>query len=345
MSDATAITSSVVKLVIFIATTALTTAALGLTIANIHFGDTDNYTARFSDATLLLENDDVRIAGVRVGQVEDVRVVDQRQAEVEFSVDSSRRLPESTAATLKYRNLVGQRYLSLDPGAGEPSDLLPEGGNIPIENTNPALNLTELFNGFQPLFQALSPEDVNQLSQQIIQVLQGEAGTVEGLLANTASLTQEIAEKDRVIGEVIGNLNEVVGALNERTPELNETIIRMQQLVTGLAEDRESIGEATEAIGDLSNTTAGLLDEAREPLAADIEQLGALSENLNENEETVENFIQFLPEKTSTLTRTGSYGSFFNFFDCELEVDIRPTEEAEGFTLPVGNSDAERCGP
>ncbi|SNR70569.1 phospholipid/cholesterol/gamma-HCH transport system substrate-binding protein [Haloechinothrix alba] len=345
MSNALAMTSSLVKLIIFVVVTAVTTAVLGISIANINLTSTETYSARFSDATLLLENDDVRIAGVRVGQVESVQVVDRRLAEVEFSVDSSVELPAATTAIIKYRNIAGQRYVALNPGAGSSDELLPVGGNIPLERTQPALNLTELFNGFKPLFEALTPEDVNKLSHQIIQVMQGEAGTVESLLAHTASLTESIANKDQVIGEVIGNLNEVLAALNERTPEFNETLIRMQELVSGLSEDREHIGEAVEAVGELSSTTSGFLEEVRGPLRNDIEHLGELTENLNEHEGTVEHFIQFMPEKLRQISRTGSYGSWFNFFECMAEADVRLTPDSEPVTIPIGESDAERCGP
>ena len=87
-----------------------------------------------------------------------------------------------------------------------PSDL-PSGGTIPVSRTKPALNLTELFNGFQPLFQALTPTEVNQLSMNIVKVLQGEGGTVGSLMSNTASLTNALADRDELIGRVIDNLS------------------------------------------------------------------------------------------------------------------------------------------
>jgi phospholipid/cholesterol/gamma-HCH transport system substrate-binding protein len=338
------VTGPLVKLIVFIVVTVIATAILGISIANINMSRTDAYTARFSDATLLLENDDVRIAGVRVGQVTDVRVVDRRQAEVEFAVDANKRLPKSTIATVKYRNLVGQRYISLEPGDGDQQDYLEVGGNIPIENTRPALNLTELFNGFKPLFTALSPDDVNQLSHQIIQVMQGEGGTIQSLLSRTASLTPSIAEKDQVIGEVIDNLNEVLDTVNAHSPQVEETIVRMQQLVSGLAEDREPIGEAIDSLGDLATTTAGFLDETREPLRKDIDALGDLTRNLNENEEIVEHFFQFMPEKLRILSRTADYGSWFNFFECEAQAAVRLNDESEPHMVAMGHSDAERCG-
>ncbi|OZM74849.1 MCE family protein [Amycolatopsis antarctica] len=332
-----------VKLIVFIVVTVMFTAVLGISIANVNLASTNAYKARFTDATLLLPNDDVRIAGVRVGQVTDVRVVDRRQAEVEFEVDAGRKLPASVTAQIKFRNLVGQRYVSLGQGDGDMSQPLDTGGTIPAERTKPALDLTELFNGFKPLFRALQPEDINKLSYQVIQVLQGEGGTVESLLASTASLTTTIAEKDQVIGEVIGNLNGVLDTLNARTPQLNDLVIRLQQFVSGLAADREPIGDAVDALGGLANTTAGLLTEAREPLKQDIGALGTLTQNLNDSEALVERFIQFLPEKVETMSRTADYGSWFNFFSCELKGSVGvpglPT-----IPLTIAPVNRERCG-
>lgn len=333
-----------VKLGVFVATTVVFTALLGLSIAGMNTSDTDTYRARFTDATSVLAGDDVRIAGVRVGQVADVRIVDRRIAEVEFELDSGRTLPGNVVAAIKFRNLVGQRYLSLERGDGPPRGTLEKGGTIPLENTRPAVDLTELFNGFKPLFQALSPEDVNTLSYEIVRVLQGEGGTVESLLAHTASLTTTIAEKDQVIGEVIDNLNQVLHTLNERTPQLSQLISRLQEFVSGLASDREPIGEAIDSIGDLTQTTAGLLEEARKPLREDIDALGDLASNLNDHEEVVEHFIQYLPEKVSRLSSTADYGSWLNFFLCEAKGNISITGLGDRpVSLPMLPANRSRC--
>ena len=333
-----------VKLVVFTVVTIMATAILAISIANVNLTSTESYTARFSDATLLLPGDDVRIAGVRVGQVEEVGIVDRKQAEVTFSVAANRKLPATVTAQIKFRNLVGQRYVSLSQGGdgGNPNAVLEPGGTIPLERTRPALDLTELFNGFKPLFRALSPDDVNQLSYEIIQVLQGEGGTIESLLAHTASLTSAIADKDVVIGEVITNLNSALTTINARGDTLSTLIVQVQQLVSGLAADREPIGDAIEALGGLTETTSGLLAEAREPLKQDIAALGTLVNNLNDSEAVVEHFIQFLPEKTAKLTRTVSYGSWFNFYVCSLEGKVT-LPNILTVDIPLSEAPHERC--
>ncbi|MFJ1762196.1 MCE family protein [Amycolatopsis sp. NPDC088138] len=332
-----------IKLGVFVVVTVLFTTILGISIANINTTSTNAYKARFTDATLLLPNDDVRIAGVRVGQVKDVKIVDKRQAEVEFEVDAGRQLPAGVTAQIKFRNLVGQRYVSLGEGDDTSGKTLGPGGTIPLERTQPALDLTELFNGFKPLFTALNPDDVNKLSYEVIQVLQGEGGTVESLLSHTASLATTIADKDQVIGQVIDNLNSVLDTVNAHTPQLNDLIVKLQQLVSGLAADRKPIGDAIESLGNLAQTTSGLLGEVREPLKNDISALGTLTDKLNKNEPELEHFIQFLPEKVSTLTRTADYGSWFNFYACEFSGSVSLPPLINDVAIPLIPVNRERC--
>ena len=332
-----------IKLAVFAVVTVVATTVLAISIANSDVGDSTSYTARFTDVTQLLPGDDVRIAGVRVGQIEEIEIADRKQAEVHFSVSAEHRLPSSVTATIKFRNVVGQRYLALAQGSGD-GGLLEPGGLIPIERTRPALDLTELFNGFKPLFRALSPEDVNKLSYEIIQVLQGEGGTVESLLSHTASLTSTIAEKDQVIGQVVDNLNALLDTVNVRGSQLSDLVLQLQSLVSGLAEDRKPIGDAIEALGGLAETTSGLLDEARAPLKDDIAALGDLTRLLNDNEPITEHFIQFLPEKLTALSRTASYGSWFNFFLCSASGSVTiPGLLTQPIDVPAIQTSQQRC--
>lgn len=333
------------KLIIFVLVTILATAILAFTIANINLTSSTTYKARFSDATSVHVGDDVRIAGVIVGSVQSIKIVDHNTAELGFSVDSGIELPQSVQATIKYRNLVGQRYIALDQGAGsDPNATLPPGATIGLEATHPALDLTALFNGFRPLFAALNPGDVNKLSHEIIAVLQGEGGTVDTLLSHTASLTSTIADKDAVIGRVIDNLNSVLKTINARTPRLSKLIVTVQQLVTGLAKDRDAIGDAVTALSQLAPSVSGLLDKARPPLKKDIEQLGALTENLNKNQDTVEHFIKHLPVKLDQLTPAATYGSWFNFFLCSTRASVSvPPIINDPVVLNLPPSSADRC--
>jgi len=305
-----------VKLIIFGLVTVLATYLLISTITNESFGDQTSYRAQFTDVTGLVEGDDVRIAGVRVGSVEDITVVDRNIAEVSFTVQSSTPLPGGVQALVRYRNLVGQRYIALSEGKGSGGQTMAADELIPLERTTPALDLTTLFGGFRPLFQALAPEDVNRLSFEIIQVFQGEGDTVNSLLGHVASLTGSLADKDAVIGSVIENLNLVLGTVADRDVQLDGLIVSLQQFVTGLASDRQAIFDSLITINDLALTTASFVEEARPPLAADIEALGALAEGLSANGPIIDDALAYLPFKLETITRTATYASWFNFYMC-----------------------------
>ncbi|MBP2324263.1 phospholipid/cholesterol/gamma-HCH transport system substrate-binding protein [Kibdelosporangium banguiense] len=340
------VTGPIIKMAIFAIITVTLTALLGATIANSNFGGTSAYRARFADASGLKVGDDVRILGVKVGTVDSLAVVEDRFAEVRFDMDAGRRLPASATATVKYRNLVGQRYLALGTGIGS-ADLLKPGDTIPVERTRPALNLTVLFNGFKPLFQALKPEDVNKLAFEIVQVLQGEGGTVDSILQHTATLTSTIAGRDKVIGDLINNLNTVLGTVNGRGNEVSDLILSLQQLVSGLASDREPIGEAVSALGDLTSTTAGLLEQARPSLKQDIALLGPLAETLNKQEPLLDGMLKGLENRADTFTRTVSYGSWLNFYLCRMSGTVGVSAlNLQLSLLPVPSTQMpERCGP
>src|SRR5215471_5818618 len=297
-----------IKSAIFVVITAIITATLGISISSSGVSATVGYQAVFSNVTGLVVGDDVDIAGVRVGQVTSISVHDRNLALVGFSVQQGRPLPASVTATIRYLNLVGQRYIELGQGTGPVNQTLPQGGTIPLPHTTAALDLTELFNGFRPLFQALSPGNVNQLSSEIIQVFQGESPNVTALVASVGSLTTTLSARDQVIGRVIENLNSVLHTIGSRSGELANFVSTLQELVSGLAADRQSIGSAISAIAGLTSATAGLLRVARPPLRDDITQLGRLATNLANNTPAVNSFLQNLPVKMSRIARLASYG-------------------------------------
>ena len=332
--------ADLVKLVVFVVVTSLATAVLVVTIGNIGFGSSREYKAEFTDATGVNKGDDIRVAGVRVGTVSDVEIIDRTRALVTFSVADDTSVNGGTNAAIRYRNLVGQRYISLTQEVGD-TKRLPGGSTIPVSRTRPALDLTVLFTGFKPLFQALSPEDVNQLSYELVQVFQGEGGTLEGLLAHTASVTSTLADRDQVIGDLIDNLSLVLDHVADRDKQLTRLIDSFRTLVGGLKKDRNAILDSLEDVSDLSVQTASLIDGIREPFVKDIKELRAVAGNIDKNKAELDRALQVLPIKLDKIGRTAIYGSFFNFYLCEFQGRVNLPG---GVSLPVAyNTGSDRC--
>jgi phospholipid/cholesterol/gamma-HCH transport system substrate-binding protein len=315
-----------VKMAVFTVVTLLATALLATTIANTDSRPTTSYSAIFVDAVNLNHGDEVRLAGVRVGSVSSVKLYDGTKAKVTFGVDRAVPLSTTTQAVIRYRNLIGQRYLAIVDGPTSGTPLRPH-AVIPESLTQPALNLNTLFNGFRPLLAGLEPGDVNQLSYELIRVLQGEGGTVNALFSHVASLSGTLADRDALIGEVIDNLNAVLGPLDNRDQQLSALISNLQSFISGLSADRAAIGDSLVSINDLAGTTASLLKDARPALKDDVKQLGILAAGLDEpqSHQLLEHFLTATPMKLKVATPEASYGAFLNFYVC-----------AANFILPDG---------
>ncbi|WP_245718253.1 MCE family protein [Nocardia miyunensis] len=326
---------SLTKLLIFVLVTVLATILLGLTIANYSGGGTE-FKARFSDVTSLNKGDEVRIAGVRVGKVTKVSVVDHDSAMVNFELTDRDWLPASVTATIRYRNLVGERYISLEQGTGLQGRKLNAGGTIGLDHTRPALNLTTLFNGFRPLFQTLTADDVNKLSYEIIQVFQGEKGTISDLVSNTAGLTNKIADKDAVIGQIVKNLNAILDSVNKKDGALNDLIVNTEALVSGLNAERGTIGSAVSSLGNLASATADLLVPTVPTLKGSIAGLNQLTGTLNDRSPEVNEALTNLPIKMEKLGRAASYGSWFQFYLCGIDIVAGPgVQDGQHLNLPA----------
>jgi phospholipid/cholesterol/gamma-HCH transport system substrate-binding protein len=323
------VAAPLIKLAIFLVVTIAATYVLAATITNSSYGKAIDYRADFTDVTGVVQGDDVRIAGVRVGSIKSLKIVDvkgHRLGQLKFSVQATRRLPLLTHARIRYRNLVGQRYLEVAPPTSDevevahvdPNGVMAKNAVIPVQRTENALDLTALFAGFQPLFQGLDPSQINSLSMEIIQTLQGESGSVNLLLQQTADLTNAIADKDQVIGNLIDHLNSVLAAVDQRDTQLSDLISTLQQFVSGYAADRQAIGNAIDGVNQLATETTSLLVKVRPGVKQDVTDLTALAKNLNAGAPTIAGVIQRLPDKIGSLTRTASYGAWFNFYLCEM---------------------------
>lgn len=321
--------SALIKLMVFCALTGMATIVLALTLSNGGFGSKDEYKAVFTDVTGVAKGDDVRIAGVSIGAVNKVEIVHKDKALVTFSIDPDVQLTQNTTATLRFRNLVGQRYMSLAQGPDGSTAALKPGSTIPLSRTQEALDLNVLLNGFKPVFEALNPEDTNKLAFEIVQTFQGEAGNVQSLLARVSSLTNTLAGRDRLIGQTITNLSEVLDMLGDRDVQLRSTIKTLRQFVGGLKQDRHAILNSLDSVSNLTEQTADLLVEGRPLIRDDIKQLRRLTKNLSESDtlNKMEDSIQVMPIKMNKIGHFVESGSIFNQYLCVLTLKVDDVPE------------------
>ncbi|MBB0967848.1 MCE family protein [Dietzia aerolata] len=327
--------SSFIKLTVFVVVTVILSMILATTIRGGTRDEGTEYSAIFSDATMVEEGDDVRIAGVVVGHVTGFEVYDRDKAKVDFTLSGERTLPENVHLTLRFRNMIGQRYMNIARVPGPVQPEIPEGSTIPIDKTTPAVDLTALFNGFRPLFTTLQPEDVNQLADSLVKVLQGEGGTVTSLVQQTAQLTNHLADRDQVIGEVIDNLTQVLQTINERDVQFQQLVVTTRQLVEGLAQERDAVGSSIESMADLTSAAENIVVATRPSVTESLDHLKKVTDDFNANESKVSEVLHNMPVKTDNLIRMGSFGSWFQFYLCGADIVSGPGNNVPNL-LPTG---------
>ncbi|GAA5163090.1 MCE family protein [Pseudonocardia eucalypti] len=312
------------KLAVFLLLTAAAAVFLAQTLAESRGvgGEPETHAAVFSDASYLTEGSDVRIAGVSVGAVDRVAVQPDNTVRVLFHTDPGTPMPADVRAAIRYKNLVGDRYLELRDGPGPASPQLPAGATIPLANTTPALDLDVLVGGFRPLFQALSPEQVNQLSGELIQVLQGEGGTVATLLSSIGSLTATLADRNTVIADLIATLNTAMGTVDARDAQLSQTLDQLQRLVSQLAAERDPVGAAVTHLNRLSVQASDLVRDTRPDIAADIGHLGAASDTLNRHRPQVDGFLGGYGPLLYKMRSTFAYGDVGFAYFCDVRAKV-----------------------
>ena len=333
-----------VRLAIFLMVCALGVFGLYAVFGQLRFGEkTHTYRAEFTNVTGLETNDFVRIAGVEVGQVKKVAIQPDTTALVEFTADDSVVLTEGSRAVIRYDDLIGGRYLALEEGAGGTKKLNP-GETIPLARTSPALDLDALIGGFRPLFRALDPDQVNALSGQLIAALQGQGGTINSFLSQTAALTTTLADRDQLIGQVIVNLNTVLGSLGDQNDQFAKAIDALADLVKGLASRKQDISNGLAYTNAAAGTITDLLAQARPPFAKTIHETDRSAGIVVADHDYFDNLLNTLPDAYQVLARQGIYGDFFSFYLCDIVLKLNGKGGQPVYVKVAGQSTG-RCAP
>jgi phospholipid/cholesterol/gamma-HCH transport system substrate-binding protein len=314
----TAIRLGIISLVLL-----LITVSIIVVFGQMRFNRTTSYSAEFSNASGLRDGQFVRASGVEIGKVKKVRLIDAgRRVRVDFDVDRSLSLYQSTTAQIRYLDIIGDRYLELSRGEGEGADrVLPPGGFIPLSRTSPALDLDALIGGFKPLFRALDPEKVNSIVSAIITVFQGQGGTINDILDQTAEVTSHLAERDQAIGEVVKNLNIVLDTVVKHRKEFDQTVDNFEKLITGLTNHADPLAAGVANISNAAGTVADLLADNRALLHKEINYLQGLQQPLVDQSDQLGDLIHKTPTALNLIGRSiGLYGDWVNFYVCDLTI-------------------------
>lgn len=306
-------------------------------------GDTDSYSATFSDVLGLRVGDDIRMAGVRVGRVDGIDFDGDYRARIEFRIQHRQRLTTTTKALVRYQNLIGQRYVALVPGSGD-GQVLAAGAAIPLERTEPSFDVSALLSGFEPLFSVLQPDQINSLSETLIQALQGNNVSLSALITQAAQLAGTFGQRDKILGDVISNLSSVIAGLAHRSGELETLITQARSLVESLYAQGESLKGSVAQVATSTDSLARLIGQVKPNIARAQNDATSGVALLLLNGASLDQAAVELPNLLNDIARFTSYGAYGNAYICRLDVSLWGVLLPPGlFSQVGGNSQSEVC--
>lgn len=329
----------------------LVTVVIWNTLARTVNGRTDTYSAIFSDVLGLRPNDDVRIAGVRVGKVTAIGLdrdpkTNKHLAKVTFEMQRNQHLYSDTKALVRYQNLIGQRYLALAPGTAPDSHILKAGSRIPLERTEPSFDISAFLNGFQPLFENLLPEQVNDLSTTLIQALQGDGVSLSAFITQAAALASDFQRRDAILGDIIVNLSGVMSGLARRSGELETLITQTRALIGGLYDQGRSLLASTEQIAAASDSLVAMVSQVQPKLAPAQNSTRDALTLLIDNGAKLDQAAIDLPGILSDVGKFTADGTYATAYLCSLDISLYGILFPRGLWSQIGgHSQSAVCRP
>lgn len=285
-------------------------------------GATNTYSAIFTDVSGLHPGDDVRVAGVRVGRVDGVDL-EGTLAKITFRVQRAQVLHHDTIAAVIYQNIIGQRYLGLSEATPGDRTPLADRSQIPLEHTRPSFDISYLLNGFEPLVALMNPQQVDNLTNGIIQALQGDSGSVLTLITETSALAESLAGPDQVLGEVITKLNDVVSNLAGQTDGLQTMIGQTRDVLVTLGNRRDQLVASGGSINATVVRLATITDNIRPDLQEFIRrEPGFTAHVTGDARERFAYMGANLPMLLKGLARASQDGAYLNGYLCDVNSSI-----------------------
>jgi len=304
------IRSTALKLLIFTGVTVVVTVWLASVIGNFRFFSSPyEITAEFTDATGLLRGDVVKAAGVTVGRVNDIGVEDGI-ALVTIGIDEGIQLPANLEAEIRFRNLIGQRMVNLVEKQGGGAGLLEPGALITLEDTEPAFDLSLLFNGLRPLIRSTDPTDINIVARAVVEALEGRSDEVEGILGNLASVGNVLASRDRELSSLLENLNVVTSDLASRDAQLQGTLGNLHDFLADVSASRDDLSQALATLDDAATRFGRIIERNDENIRVELADLETLLDAVNDKRRDLRGAIRALPEMLIAVERVTSYGEW-----------------------------------
>lgn len=326
--------STGIKLATFTAFTIFITFWLASIIGRLEpFKDSYSVEAAFTDATGVLVGDLVKVAGVDVGKVTGFRV-EEGEAIITLQLKKDLDLPSNVGAEIRYRNLLGQRTVNLTRPETESDEPLEEGDLIPSSNTEPALDLSIVFNNLRPLIQSTNPEDINTVARAVVKIFEGREKDLAGVLGNVGELADTLSARDQRLARLVGDLDEVTEVLNSQSGNIKTSLRQFSTFLENLHEVSPTLAAVVDQLEEAARKFGGVVVRNRTNLDQELHDLTIVLDVVNDNLGPLGRIARNLKEILLATARSQSYGKWWNLYVVNYCPEVGNPDGCTGVVAP-----------
>ena len=273
-------------------------------------GGGDTYYAAFKESGGLKANDEVRVAGVRVGKVRTVDL-DGDHVRVEFNVERGVDFGSTTAAGIRVKTLLGAMYLALEPaGSGQ----LEEGAEIPVSRTTSPYDVVEAFSGLASTSERINTDQLSESLETLGALMENTPEEFQGALRGMSALSQNIAARDAELNELLGNMQKVSKVLADRNGDLITLMDDGDKLFRALVARREAVHTLLTSTSQLSQELTALVRQTRDDLKPALDHLDGVVDMLRKNQENLDNSLRLMAPFYRVFANTLGNGPWFDTY-------------------------------
>lgn len=271
-------------------------------------GGGDTYYANFTESGGLKANDEVRVAGVRVGKVRGIELAGDK-VRVEFQVDENAEFGPETEAEIRVKTLLGAMYVALVPkGSGQ----MEEGDEIPVERTESPFDVVQVFEGLAERSEAIDTDQLAESLNTMAALTENTPEEFKAALRGVSALSANVAARDEELNTLLRNLEKVSGVLGDRSGDIIALMEDGDLLFRALVARREAVHDLLVATSQLSQQLTGLVQDTRADLKPALDNLDSVVDLLNENRENIDNSLRLMAPFYRVFANTLGNGPWFD---------------------------------
>jgi phospholipid/cholesterol/gamma-HCH transport system substrate-binding protein len=271
-------------------------------------GGGDSYKASFSEAGGLKANDEVRIAGVRVGKVTGIELAGDK-VDVSFKVDTPSKFGTDTGAQIKVKTLLGDMFLALVPdGPGQ----LEEDATIPVSRTTSPYDVVDAFEGLADRTARIDTDQLADSLDTLADLTKDTPAAFQGTLRGLSRLSETVASRNDQINDLLKNLDSVSGVLAERDQDIVALMRDSDTLMRALVARRAAVHELLVSTSRLSSELTLLVKQSRADLKPALRNLQGVVNLLLKNQANLDESLRLMAPFYRVFANTLGTGPWFD---------------------------------